>query len=76
MKEHGLGDDATIKDIISEVDSDNVINYFSLVFRAVYKLILAFVGWLICIVIQDGRINYEEFRAMMRGGAQQPVKLK
>ncbi|XP_020273550.1 calcium-dependent protein kinase 19-like [Asparagus officinalis] len=45
MKEHGLGDDATIKDIISEVDSDN-----------------------------DGRINYDEFCAMMRGGAQ-PMKL-
>nr|AHN49725.1 calcium-dependent protein kinase 1 [Hippeastrum hybrid cultivar] len=47
MKEHGLGDDSTIKDIISEVDSDN-----------------------------DGRINYDEFCAMMKGGAQQPLKLK
>ncbi|KAJ6816169.1 calcium-dependent protein kinase 2-like [Iris pallida] len=50
MKEHGLGDDATIKEIISEVDTDN-----------------------------DGRINYEEFCAMMRSGTanpQQPMKLK
>jgi calcium-dependent protein kinase len=39
MKEYGMGDDATIKDIISEVDTDN-----------------------------DGRINYEEFCAMMRSG--------
>nr|P28582.2 RecName: Full=Calcium-dependent protein kinase; Short=CDPK [Daucus carota]CAA39936.1 calcium- dependent protein kinase [Daucus carota] len=37
MKEYGMGDEATIKDIISEVDSDN-----------------------------DGRINYDEFCAMMR----------
>ncbi|KAJ6827650.1 calcium-dependent protein kinase 2-like [Iris pallida] len=50
MKEHGLGDDTTIKEIISEVDTDN-----------------------------DGRINYEEFCAMMRSGSanpQQAMKLK
>ncbi|XP_051133636.1 calcium-dependent protein kinase-like [Andrographis paniculata] len=47
MKEYGMGDDGTIKEIISEVDTDN-----------------------------DGRINYEEFCAMMRSGtAQQGVKL-
>ncbi|KAG1368313.1 calcium-dependent protein kinase 19 [Cocos nucifera] len=46
MKEHGIGDASTIKEIISEVDTDN-----------------------------DGRINYEEFCAMMKGGIQQPVKL-
>jgi len=27
MKEHGLGDDDTIKEIISEVDSDNVSHF-------------------------------------------------
>ncbi|KAL0363223.1 UNVERIFIED_CONTAM: Calcium-dependent protein kinase [Sesamum calycinum] len=42
MKEYGMGDEATIKEIISEVDTDN-----------------------------DGRINYEEFCAMMRSGTQQ-----
>ncbi|GER56281.1 calcium-dependent protein kinase [Striga asiatica] len=47
MKEYGMGDEATIKEIISEVDTDN-----------------------------DGKINYEEFCAMMRSGtAQQPLKL-
>ncbi|KAK7276842.1 hypothetical protein RIF29_17988 [Crotalaria pallida] len=46
MKEYGMGDEATIKEIISEVDADN-----------------------------DGRINYEEFCAMMRSGTQQPGKL-
>ncbi|NP_001280761.1 calcium-dependent protein kinase 2-like [Malus domestica] len=46
MKEHGMGDDNTIREIISEVDADN-----------------------------DGRINYSEFCAMMRSGAQQPAKL-
>ncbi|KAL0442932.1 UNVERIFIED_CONTAM: Calcium-dependent protein kinase [Sesamum latifolium] len=46
MKEYGMGDEATIKEIISEVDTDN-----------------------------DGRINYEEFCAMMRSGTQQQVKL-
>lgn len=39
MTKHGMGDEATIKEIISEVDTDN-----------------------------DGRINYEEFCAMMRSG--------
>ncbi|KAF6173322.1 hypothetical protein GIB67_027017 [Kingdonia uniflora] len=43
MKEHGMGDDASIKEIISEVDADN-----------------------------DGRIDYEEFCAMMRSGVQKP----
>lgn len=45
MKEHGISDASTIKEIISEVDTDN-----------------------------DGRINYEEFSAMMRSGFQQPAK--
>ncbi|KAF7831285.1 calcium-dependent protein kinase 2-like [Senna tora] len=46
MKEYGMGDDATIREIISEVDTDN-----------------------------DGRINYEEFCAMMRSGTTQQGKL-
>ncbi|KAK4439338.1 Calcium-dependent protein kinase [Sesamum alatum] len=46
MMEYGMGDEATIKEIISEVDTDN-----------------------------DGRINYEEFCAMMRSGTPQQVKL-
>ncbi|KAK3039701.1 hypothetical protein RJ639_027042 [Escallonia herrerae] len=46
MKEGGMEDDATIKEIISEVDTDN-----------------------------DGKIDYEEFCAMMRSGMQQPGKL-
>lgn len=46
MKEYGMGDEATIKEIIAEVDTDN-----------------------------DGRINYEEFCAMMRSGTQPQPKL-
>lgn len=46
MMEHGMGDAASIKEIISEVDTDN-----------------------------DGRINYDEFCAMMRGGMQQQTPL-
>ncbi|XP_027184466.1 calcium-dependent protein kinase-like [Coffea eugenioides] len=46
MMEYGMGDEATIKEIISEVDTDN-----------------------------DGRINYEEFCAMMRSGTAAQGKL-
>ncbi|XP_012454021.1 calcium-dependent protein kinase 21 isoform X1 [Gossypium raimondii] len=45
MKEYGMGDEASIRAVISEVDTDN-----------------------------DGRINYEEFCTMMRGGTQQTEK--
>lgn len=45
MVEHRIGDESSIREIISEVDTDN-----------------------------DGRINYEEFCAMMRSGIQ-PVKI-
>uniref|UniRef100_A0A0C9QXS9 non-specific serine/threonine protein kinase n=1 Tax=Wollemia nobilis TaxID=56998 RepID=A0A0C9QXS9_9CONI len=41
LKKYGMGDEETIRDIITEVDTDN-----------------------------DGRINYEEFAAMMRKGHQ------
>eukprot|EP01018_Ginkgo_biloba_P017691 Gb_09471 [translate_table: standard] len=43
LKEYGMGDKDTIKDIIAEVDTDN-----------------------------DGRINYDEFAAMMRKGYDTP----
>lgn len=46
MKDYGMGDDDTIREIISEVDTDN-----------------------------DGRINYEEFCAMMKSGNPQQGKL-
>lgn len=46
MKDYGMGDEASIREIISEVDTDN-----------------------------DGRINYQEFCAMMRSGTTQPGKL-
>ncbi|KAK2412825.1 calcium-dependent protein kinase [Trifolium repens] len=46
MTKHGMGDEATIKEIISEVDTDN-----------------------------DGRINYEEFCAMMRSGLPHQAQL-
>ncbi|CAO2842545.1 unnamed protein product [Amaranthus hypochondriacus] len=46
MMEYGIADESSIKEILSEVDTDN-----------------------------DGRINYEEFCAMMRSGTTQQVKL-
>lgn len=43
MKEYGIADENSIKEILAEVDTDN-----------------------------DGRINYDEFCAMMRSGTQNP----
>ncbi|KAJ1407903.1 Serine/threonine-protein kinase, active site [Sesbania bispinosa] len=53
MKEYGMGDEATIKEIISEVDT-----------------IISEVD-----TDNDGRINFEEFCAMMRSGNQPQGKL-
>lgn len=63
-----MRDEATIREIISEVDTDNVssssidLPQFCVL---VLQLTLNFV------VSQDGRINYEEFSTMMRSGTQQ-----
>ncbi|CAN1147078.1 Calcium-dependent protein kinase 33 [Linum perenne] len=46
IKDHGIADDQTIREIIAEVDTDH-----------------------------DGRINYDEFCAMMRSGTPQQGKL-
>ncbi|KNA20599.1 hypothetical protein SOVF_050880 [Spinacia oleracea] len=46
MMEYGIADESSIKEILSEVDTDN-----------------------------DGRINYDEFCAMMKSGTTQQVKL-
>lgn len=76
MKDYGLGEGATIKEIISEVDTDNVsyqsIWYISFLFFFLFKLYIEVPH---LSYLQDGKINYEEFCAMMRSGTTQPVKL-
>lgn len=78
MKQYGMGDEDTIREIISEVDTDNVS------FPPLFLLLLSFhkaiyfgiMPWnLILLNSQDGRINYEEFCTMMRSGTQQAGKL-
>lgn len=67
MKEHGMGDEACVKEIISEVDKDNVsitLYIFPLIPVLTSNLVLN----LVMNSSQDGRINYEEFCAMMRSG--------
>lgn len=67
MKEHGMGDEACAKEIISEVDKDNVsitLYIFPLIPVLTSNLVLN----LVMNSSQDGRINYEEFCAMMRSG--------
>ncbi|KAL9329982.1 hypothetical protein ACSQ67_004985 [Phaseolus vulgaris] len=53
LKKYNMGDEKTIKEIIAEVDTDNVVNFFLPFFAP---------------SISDGRINYDEFVAMMRKG--------
>lgn len=74
LKEYGMGDDATIKEVLSDVDSDNVSYKHSLLF---YPLLLPRKLDFIhdCVLFQDGRINYEEFCAMMRSGNPQQPQL-
>lgn len=67
MKEHGMGDEACAKEIISEVDKDSVsitLYIFPLIPVLTSNLVLN----LVMNSSQDGRINYEEFCAMMRSG--------
>lgn len=73
MKEYGMGDDATIKEIISEVDTDNVscFEIFCMQMTLLQYEALA----LNLSDLQDGRINYDEFCTMMRSGTQQQGKL-
>lgn len=68
-----MGDEATIKDIIDEVDTDNVSPP-----RETNRSILRLGFWFMdsqFTLEQDGRINYSEFCAMMRSGTQPQQKL-
>lgn len=69
MKEYGIGDDATIKEIISEVDTDNVSLDLP---KQNFLFPLFNIDSQVSLFLQDGRINYDEFREMMRSGTTQP----
>lgn len=68
MNQYGMGDEATIDEILEDVDTDKVV---------ISSLNSSCASFLFCasiiflwpdFVMQDGRINYEEFVAMMRKG--------
>ncbi|WZZ38195.1 hypothetical protein YC2023_034454 [Brassica napus] len=59
LREFGMSDGRDIKEIISEVDGDNVRNNSPLETET-----------------KDGRINYDEFVAMMRKGNPDPIPKK
>lgn len=69
MKEYGIGDVATVKEIISEVDTDNVSLDLP---KQSFLFPLCNIGCQVSLFLQDGRINYDEFREMMRSGTTQP----
>lgn len=67
---YNMGDEKTIKEIIAEVDTDRVRSSLTILKFSVVNVLLKFVfkwGFLNS-SLQDGRINYEEFVAMMRKG--------
>lgn len=64
LKEYNMGDAKTIKEILAEVDTDNVIQ---LLFVNFWIEVVFFISTL-HILWQDGKINYEEFVAMMKKG--------
>ena len=76
MTEYGMGDEATIDEILDDVDTNRVsyillsysfllgICYTALQFCSPFDKLRLWLG----LVLQDGRINYEEFVAMMKKG--------
>lgn len=77
LREFGMNDGKDIKEIISEVDSDNVSQkehlnmhtlyaYNDLQFCNFFKN--KFINKNFIFFLQDGRINYDEFVAMMKKG--------
>lgn len=75
MTEYGMGDEATINEIINDVDTDNV-SYLSIYPSTSISPNMmntqACFNLLICSLMQDGRINYEEFVDMMKKGSHEP----
>lgn len=69
MKDYGMGDEGSIKEIISEVDTDNVSSIFMI--KIVVLPIICVVESIDDFKLQDGKINYDEFCAMMRSGGPQ-----
>lgn len=69
-----MADPGTIKEIISEVDTDNV-SFSHFHFSPYSCCLFVVLSPLLCMPMnfQDGRINYEEFCTMMRtGNTKQP----
>ena len=71
MTQYGMGDEATLDEVLEDVDTDKVVCSFKQ--AAARNVVLIFFSsgrssWPAYSVMQDGRINYEEFVAMMRKG--------
>ena len=73
LREFGMSDGRDIKEIISEVDGDNVRNNSPLETETKYLTISILITKFL---MQDGRINYDEFVAMMRKGNPDPIPKK
>lgn len=69
LREFGMNDGRDIKEIISEVDSDNVSPFIK---SQNSNLMNTSNNLVVTNVLQDGRINYDEFVAMMRKGNPDP----
>lgn len=72
MKEYNMGDDDMIKEIISEVDADNVsqiISIYEIPNIINFMIFLKFSSYFF-FVLKDGSINYQEFCNMMKSCSQ------
>lgn len=76
LREFGMNDGRDIKEIISEVDGDNVRNNSLPLQTKTKHLTTSLILTLTKSLMQDGRINYDEFVAMMRKGNPDPIPKK
>jgi len=63
-----MGDEATIDEVIDDVDTDNVCHIYYTIEYCFFCSLCELLLMVELSYLQDGRINYQEFATMMRKG--------